>query len=86
MTRHLYLDIDPPAYTGSRDHLDRDVFQKKLSVLAARVQPEKVGKFLKSSPLKGYVPSFQKFGSSSLTLGSLEQGIAGHPQSEHCRS
>lgn len=52
MARHLYLDADPPAYTGPRDRLDKDAFQKKLSVLAARVAPEKVGALLKASPLK----------------------------------
>ncbi|KAF6766703.1 hypothetical protein DFP72DRAFT_985672 [Ephemerocybe angulata] len=52
MSRHLYLDVEPPVYTGPRDRLDKDAFQKHLSVVAARVRPEKVGTFLKAAPLK----------------------------------
>ena len=51
-TRRLYLDVDPPVYTGSRERLDKDAFQKNVSILAARVRPERVGDFLKASPLK----------------------------------
>lgn len=52
MSRHLYLDISPPQYTGPRDKLDKSFFKKTLPVLAARLRPEKVGSFLKSPALK----------------------------------
>ncbi|EAU92537.2 tRNA (guanine-N(1)-)-methyltransferase [Coprinopsis cinerea okayama7 len=51
-TRHLYLDTSPPAYTGSRTELDKSAFHKTLPVLAVRVRPEKVGKFLKGDAMK----------------------------------
>lgn len=52
MSRHLYLDSSPPPYTGPKDHLDREAFRKKLSVLGARVPPERTRVLLKANELK----------------------------------
>lgn len=55
MTGHLYLDTSPPAYAGARDHLDKSAFHKTLPVLAVRVRPNKIGKFLKGDAMKRQV-------------------------------
>ncbi|PPQ66369.1 hypothetical protein CVT26_011088 [Gymnopilus dilepis] len=52
MPRHLYLDASPPPYEGPRDRLDKDAFKKKLTVLGARVAPEKTRVLLKANELK----------------------------------
>ncbi|TFK30950.1 hypothetical protein FA15DRAFT_580267 [Coprinopsis marcescibilis] len=52
MSRHLFLDVSPPPYLGSREQLDKSAFRKTLPVLAARVQPDKVGRFLKGDVMK----------------------------------
>lgn len=52
MTRHLFLDVSPPAYTGSRDVLDKTVFKKTIPVLAARVPAAKTGVLLKAEQMK----------------------------------
>ncbi|TFK77438.1 hypothetical protein BDN72DRAFT_867141 [Pluteus cervinus] len=48
MEHYAGLDITPPAYSGSREVLDKDVFRKSIDVLAIRSPPGKVGKILKS--------------------------------------
>ena len=50
--RHCFLDASPPPYTSSRDILDKDSFRKTLSVLAARVAPERTRILLKAGELK----------------------------------
>lgn len=55
MSSHAYLDASPPAYNGSKHQLDKSVFHKTLSVLAARVPPSKTGQILKARSLKEYV-------------------------------
>ncbi|KAH6917030.1 hypothetical protein BKA70DRAFT_1251174 [Coprinopsis sp. MPI-PUGE-AT-0042] len=52
MARHIYLDTTPPAYHGSRDELDRNLFRKSLPTLAVRLAPAKVGMFLKGDAMK----------------------------------
>ncbi|KAF8910145.1 Met-10+ like-protein-domain-containing protein [Gymnopilus junonius] len=52
MPRHLYLDASPPPYNGPKDSLDKDVFRKTLSVLGARIPPEKTRVLLKANELK----------------------------------
>ena len=51
-TRHRFLDASPPPYTSSRDILHKESFRKTLSVLAARVVPERTGVLLKAAELK----------------------------------
>lgn len=55
MSSHPYLDASPPVYNGSQHKLDKSIFHKTLSVLAARVPPAKTGQVLKARPLKEYV-------------------------------
>lgn len=55
MSSHAYLDTSPPAYDGPKDRLVKSAFRKTLSVLAARVPPNKTGQILKAQPLKGFV-------------------------------
>ena len=50
--RHLFLDASPPPYTSSRDTLDKESFRKTLSVLAARVAPERTRVLLKAAELR----------------------------------
>ena len=50
--RHLFLDASPPPYTSSRDSLDKESFRKTLSVLAARVPPERTRVLLKAAELR----------------------------------
>ena len=50
--RHCFLDASPPPYTSSRDTLDKESFRKTLSVLAARVAPEKTRVLLKAAELR----------------------------------
>ena len=50
--RHRFLDASPPPYTSSRDTLDKESFRKTLSVLAARVAPEKTRVLLKAAELR----------------------------------
>lgn len=50
--RHLFLDASPPPYTSSRDTLDKESFRKTLSVLAARVAPERTRVLLKATELR----------------------------------
>ena len=52
MSRHIYLDASPPLYTGARDYLDRNAFTKTITVLGARVRPEKTGVLLKAPELR----------------------------------
>ncbi|KXN88837.1 tRNA (guanine(37)-N1)-methyltransferase [Leucoagaricus sp. SymC.cos] len=49
---HAYLDASPPTYNGSLDRLDKSVFQKSFTVLAARVPSSKAGQLLKAPSLK----------------------------------
>ena len=51
-TRHRFLDASPPPYTSSRDILDKESFRKTLSVLAARVAPERTRVLLKAGELR----------------------------------
>ncbi|PPQ79404.1 hypothetical protein CVT25_002674 [Psilocybe cyanescens] len=60
MSRHLYLDSSPPPYTGPKDHLDREAFRKKLSVLGARVPPERTRVLLKANELKSCLMDLPK--------------------------
>ena len=50
--RHRFLDASPPPYTSSRDNLDKEIFRKTLSVLAARVAPERTRVLLKAAELR----------------------------------
>jgi tRNA (guanine37-N1)-methyltransferase len=52
MSSHAYLDASPPPYHGPYDALDKSAFRKTLSVLAARIPPNKTGQVLKAHPLK----------------------------------
>jgi len=52
MSRHIYLDASPPPYTGARDYLDRNAFTKTITVVGARVRPEKTGVLLKAPELR----------------------------------
>ena len=50
--RSRFLDASPPPYTSSRDTLDKESFRKTLSVLAARVAPERTRVLLKAAELR----------------------------------
>ena len=50
--RHRFIDASPPPYTSSRDTLDKESFRKTLSVLAARVAPERTRVLLKAAELR----------------------------------
>ena len=52
--RNRFLDASPPPYTSSRDTLDKESFRKTLSVLAARVAPERTGVLLNAAELRKY--------------------------------
>ena len=54
MSSHAYLDASPPIYNGSQHKLDKSIFHKTLTVLAARVPPAKTSQILKARPLKEY--------------------------------
>jgi tRNA (guanine37-N1)-methyltransferase len=56
MSTHSYLDASPPAYKGPLDQLDKSMFHKSLTVLAARVPPSKTGQLLKAQALKRFAP------------------------------
>ncbi|KAF9567773.1 hypothetical protein CPC08DRAFT_626229 [Agrocybe pediades] len=60
MSRHLYLDASPSPYHGPRDRLDKDAFKKTLSVLGARVPPERTRVLLKANELKNYLMDLPK--------------------------
>ena len=70
MPRHLYLDASPPPYEGPRDRLDKDAFKKKLTVLGARVAPEKTRILLKAHELKECV---QGHASTKIAYGPFSQ-------------
>jgi tRNA (guanine37-N1)-methyltransferase len=55
MPRNITLDASPPILRGIKDKLDRELFHKTLTVLAARTVAHKTGLIVKSPALKGYV-------------------------------
>ncbi|KAF8971730.1 Met-10+ like-protein-domain-containing protein [Flammula alnicola] len=60
MSRHLYLDASPPPYNGPRDFVDKAAFHKTISVLGARVPPEKTRVLLKAGELKNCLMDLPK--------------------------
>ncbi|CAA7264835.1 unnamed protein product [Cyclocybe aegerita] len=60
MSRHLSIDASPPPYNGPWDRLDKEAFRKSLTVLGARVPPEKTGAFLKTLALKDCIMDLPK--------------------------
>ncbi|KAJ3573542.1 hypothetical protein NP233_g2362 [Leucocoprinus birnbaumii] len=65
MSTHAYLDASPPPYNGPTNRLDKSVFRKTLTVLAARVPPSKTGQLLKAQSLKGTLIDLPKVRSVS---------------------
>lgn len=65
MSTHPYLDATPPPYEGPRERLDKSIFHKTITVLAARVPPSKTGQLLKAQPLKGTLIDLPKVRSVS---------------------
>jgi hypothetical protein len=57
MSSRIFLDASPPPYNGPKGRLDKSAFHKTLTVLSARVPPNKTGQFLNARELKGCVPS-----------------------------
>lgn len=57
MSSRVFLDASPPSYQGPKDRLDKSAFHKTLTVLSARVPPNKTGQLLKACELKGCVLS-----------------------------
>ncbi|KAF8899081.1 hypothetical protein BD779DRAFT_1689909 [Infundibulicybe gibba] len=51
-TRTITLDASPPIHRDMRDALDKGLFHKSLSVLAAQVPPPKTGIMLRSQVMK----------------------------------
>lgn len=54
MSRRLYVDATLPPYTGPRDILNNNAFHKTVSVLGARISPDRTRVLLKADELKKY--------------------------------
>ena len=64
MSRHLYLDSSPPPYHGPTDAIDKNAFRKTMSVLGARISPERTRVLLKANELRKCVCSTQHLDST----------------------
>ncbi|EKM84070.1 hypothetical protein AGABI1DRAFT_32708 [Agaricus bisporus var. burnettii JB137-S8] len=60
MSSRVFLDASPPSYQGPKDRLDKSAFHKTLTVLSARVPPNKTGQLLKARELKGALMDLPK--------------------------
>ncbi|KJA28410.1 hypothetical protein HYPSUDRAFT_62040 [Hypholoma sublateritium FD-334 SS-4] len=60
MSRHLYLDSSPPAYRGPTDVIDKNAFHKTISVLGARISPERTRVLLKANELRNCLMDLPK--------------------------
>lgn len=80
MARRSAIDASPPIFRGIQQ-LDKDVFQKSIKVLAAKVPPAKAGVILNAEEMRGYV--FQLSTNTSLST-SAEQNSGGPTQDQEC--
>ncbi|KAI6047872.1 Met-10+ like-protein-domain-containing protein [Pisolithus marmoratus] len=58
--QQLVMDMSPPIHRWMKDDLDRSVFQKSITVLAARIPAQKTTTLLKSDVLRRYIMDVPK--------------------------
>ncbi|KAI6136397.1 Met-10+ like-protein-domain-containing protein [Pisolithus sp. B1] len=58
--QQLAMDMSPPIHRWMKDDLDRSVFQKSITVLAARIPAQETTTLLKSDVLRRYIMDVPK--------------------------